>query len=1124
MRKASTSFAIFILILCVTLALGISAQAQVFKDDFTGLTVGATLAGQSGWTKSGSGPDVSVFNAVPLTYAGYNGGGAEYVVMPTPTASTSKVYKSFPAPVTSFTGTTFYYSLLLRITGTSATATNYFMSLGVSGVSTSYGVKLFTVTNGGGFNIGLSKTATTAVFGTTILNLNTTYLVIVRYTFNSAGIVAPQKSDDAAYLWINPALSATPDTSTAECKVWAGTDTDFDGFQALTDIGSFIWHNRGTGNPTGSFDGIRVGNGASNSIAWANLLTAPLATISPVSLDFNKVKVLTSVTDTISVNNSGFDTLKISSASSSNPVFAVSPSSASILPSATQKFVVTFTPTNAVSSSAKISFVSNSSTSPDSVLVSGSGTQEGYSMTPRSLNFGNVFKDSTKIDSVTVTNGSKTAHLVIDSVRSSNSLFTVTPSNADLDTSSSRTFVAHFTPTAKGGVSGIIDFYHNGPSKQDTLKLSGNGILKEPLIKMTPSSLNLGIVLLGQSKKDSVVVQNIGYDSLFITAMATSDSQYTVTPATARLDTMAMQKFYITFRPTVVGRKTAVIVATSNVSEVRDTLSVSGVGSIVATIAEARKDANNDFIPDHSVTQDTLVVYGVVTTQNLSASVGQTSYWVQDSTAGINVFSFSLTSTNFALGDSVMVVGTVAQYRGLTEFIPLGLDTAHFGIVKHGAAVPKPKRLTLHQFVLNAESYEGQLIVIDSLYKVAGTWPAFGTNGLLYVTNASRADTTQLFFDLDTDIDGTPEPQYPINVAGIASQYSSAPTVYNNGYQILPRSTTDISKTKLASTVKISEARKDANNDLIPDHSTTKDTLALYGVITSPNFQPSQTSYFIQDSTAGINLFSFTPYSTSFAIGDSVFVVGTVAQFRGLTEFTPLAMDSSHFGLLKHKAAVPKPKRLTLHQFVLNSENYEGSLIEIDTLYKASGTWPAAGSNASIFVTNASKVDTTQMFIDLDTDIDGTPELAYPINVVGIASQYSSGTTVYNNGYEIVPRDTFDIHHQTVLNVEDLYSGIPKTYELHNNYPNPFNPSTTILYGLPQQSHVTVTIYSVLGQELSSLVNEIQGPSYYRVVWNGQDKNRSQLSSGIYFFRLIAQSTDGKTQPFVQVKKMLLLK
>jgi DNA/RNA endonuclease YhcR with UshA esterase domain len=1106
------------------MVLSISTRAQVFKDDFTGLTVGATLAGQSGWTKGGSGPDVSVANASPLTYAGYSGGGAEYVVMPTPTASTSKVYKSFPTPVTSFTGTTFYCSLLLRITATSATGSNYFMSLGVSGVSTSYGVKLFTVTNGSGFNIGLSKTSTTAVFGTTVLSLNTTYLVVVRYTFNSAGTVAPQKSDDVAYLWINPALSSTPDTSTAECKVWAGTDTDFDGFGALTDIGSFIWHNRGTGNPTGAFDGIKVGNGASNSIAWANLVTAPLATISPVSLNFDKVNVGTSVTDTISVKNSGFDTLKITSASSSNPVFAISPGSASILPSATQKFAVTFTPTNPVTSSAKISFVSNAATSPDSVLVSGSGTQKGFSMTPTSLNFGNVFKDSTKIDSVTVSNAGTTAHLVIDSVRSSNPLFTVTPTNADLDTSSSKTFVVHFTPTAKGAVSGNIVFYHDTLSKQDTLKVSGNGILKEPLIKVTPTSLDLGIVLLGQSKKDSVVVQNIGYDSLFITGIASSDTEYTFTPATARLDTMATQKFYITFRPTAVGRKTTVIVATSNVFEVHDTLHVTGVGSIVATIAEARKDANNDFIPDHSVTQDTLVVYGVITTQNLSASVGQTTYLIQDSTAGIDVFSFSLTSINFALGDSVIVVGTVTQYRGLTEFTPLGLDSAHFGIVKHGAAVPKPKRLTLHQYVLNAESYEGQLIVIDSLYKVAGTWPAFGTNGLLYVTNASRVDTTQLFFDLDTDIDGTPEPQYPINVVGIASQYSSAATVYNNGYQIIPRNITDISKTKVATTVKISEARKDANNDLIPDHSITKDTLAVYGVITSPNFQPSQTSYFIQDSTAGINVFSFTPYSTTFAIGDSVVVVGTVAQFRGLTEFTPLVMDSSHFGLLKHKAVVPKPKRLTLHQFVLNTENYEGSLIEIDTLYKASGTWPAAGSNASIFMTNASKVDTTQMFIDLDTDIDGTPELAYPINVVGVASQFSSATTVFNNGYEIVPRDTFDIHHQTVVIVKDLYSGIPNTYELHNNYPNPFNPSTTILYGLPRQSHVTVTIYSVLGQELATLVNDVQGPSYYRVVWNGQDKNGGQVSSGVYFFRIVAEPTDDKAQPFVHAKRMLLMK
>jgi hypothetical protein len=131
---------------------------------------------------------------------------------------------------------------------------------------------------------------------------------------------------------------------------------------------------------------------------------------------------------------------------------------------------------------------------------------------------------------------------------------------------------------------------------------------------------------------------------------------------------------------------------------------------------------------------------------------------------------------------------------------------------------------------------------------------------------------------------------------------------------------------------------------------------------------------------------------------------------------------------------------------------------------------------------------------------------------------------VYNDGYEIMPRDTFDIHHQTVVSVRDPYAGIPTVYELHNNYPNPFNPSTTILYGLPQLSKVTLKVYSVLGQEMMTLVNEVQSPSYYRVVWNGTDKGGAQVSSGVYFFRIVAEPTDGKTQPFMQVKKMLLMK
>jgi len=85
---------------------------QTFSDDFTGLTVATNLAGQSNWTKGGSGPDVTISNTTPLTYEGYNSGGAEYVVMGTPTATSSRVYKTFATPVTSLVNSTFYYSFL----------------------------------------------------------------------------------------------------------------------------------------------------------------------------------------------------------------------------------------------------------------------------------------------------------------------------------------------------------------------------------------------------------------------------------------------------------------------------------------------------------------------------------------------------------------------------------------------------------------------------------------------------------------------------------------------------------------------------------------------------------------------------------------------------------------------------------------------------------------------------------------------------------------------------------------------------------------------------------------------------------------------------------------------------
>ena len=93
------------------------------------------------------------------------------------------------------------------------------------------------------------------------------------------------------------------------------------------------------------------------------------------------------------------------------------------------------------------------------------------------------------------------------------------------------------------------------------------------------------------------------------------------------------------------------------------------------------------------------------------------------------------------------------------------------------------------------------------------------------------------------------------------------------------------------------------------------------------------------------------------------------------------------------------------------------------------------------------------------------------------------------------------------------HASIIKGYELNQNIPNPFNPSTTISYSINANSSVSIKIYNILGSEVYTLVNARQNAGNYSVSFNG-----GNLSSGVYFYSLIA---DGK---FVGTKRMLLLK
>lgn len=99
-----------------------------------------------------------------------------------------------------------------------------------------------------------------------------------------------------------------------------------------------------------------------------------------------------------------------------------------------------------------------------------------------------------------------------------------------------------------------------------------------------------------------------------------------------------------------------------------------------------------------------------------------------------------------------------------------------------------------------------------------------------------------------------------------------------------------------------------------------------------------------------------------------------------------------------------------------------------------------------------------------------------------------------------------------LLSVDAHGIDIPSVFSLDQNNPNPFNPSTTIRYALPNRAHFTLTVLSTLGQHIATLVNEIQEAGYHDVRFDG-----SGLASGVYFYRL-------KAGDFIQTKQLLILR
>lgn len=155
-------------------------------------------------------------------------------------------------------------------------------------------------------------------------------------------------------------------------------------------------------------------------------------------------------------------------------------------------------------------------------------------------------------------------------------------------------------------------------------------------------------------------------------------------------------------------------------------------------------------------------------------------------------------------------------------------------------------------------------------------------------------------------------------------------------------------------------------------------------------------------------------------------------------------------------------------------------------------------------------------------DTGWTKILVYSTQANRFLSAGSLVTIAGATGIVSVATATFDARPVTVAvdsttGVDDPSATLPTEFALHANFPNPFNPSTTIEYDLPRQASVEIVVYNIAGQKVRTLVNGNIDAGQHAAVWDGRDASGSRVSSGIYIYRITAGD-------FVRSRKMLLLK
>ena len=512
-------------------------------------------------------------------------------------------------------------------------------------------------------------------------------------------------------------------------------------------------------------------------------------------------------------------------------------------------------------------------------------------------------------------------------------------------------------------------------------------------------------------------------------------------------------------------------------------------------------------LQDGTIPAETSVTIGGIVTAEPYAFYPEDDlryYFIQDDFAaqsGIKVYD---PGRALAQGDEVRLTGTVTEYFDMTEII----DVTEFEILSHANSM-EPMVITLGG---DMELYEGMLVELQDV-TVTEAANQYGEWIVSDGTNTQVVDDAADYFYTAVVDEGLS------SIIGVIDYSFGA-------FKLLPRLAIDIQTAD--GLTRIQAIQQVRYSDLIPKYSsldssvwfadtsyyheewTDTTIVTVKGIVTMPtglSYAGNGIKFILQDMNGGpwSSILSYNPDSTAYPVlfeGDLIELSGRILEFdthegTHASNMTELWI-TTEIDILDIGLAVPEEPVIPTGdlRWPTTAEQWGNVVVKVEDAVITE----LNPTNFDIMV-----IDDGSGGVFVDDDSDSLSSYILPPT----GSMYDEvrgwvyhhyGTYADSSTYKLVPLYESDL----ILNTTSIDNAVvPEGYAL-SNYPNPFNPTTNIAFRIPAAQEVQLVIYNQLGQVVTTLVDQSMSAGDYQVVWNGLDQKGRPVSSGLYFYRMIA--------------------